>query len=1109
MPDPHDYTVGWICAIATEYVAAQTFLDEKHEAPDHVATHDNNDYALGRIGKHNVVIAVLPHGEYGLTSATSVGRDMLHSFPNVRIGLMVGIAGGAPSPKHDIRLGDVVVSASGGGKGGVLQYDFGESIQGKKFQQKGFLNQPPAILRAAVNGLMAQYESDGHELAQAIDKAIERKPRLRKKYRRPDANTDRLYLPNVLHPQDNDAVCADSCPDDPSQLQSRPSRTEDDDDPAVHYGLVASANQLMMDATIRDALAAEKDVLCFEMESAGLVNHFPCLVIRGICDYSDSHKNKEWQGYAAMTASAYAKDLLCRIAPNRVEAEKKISEVLSGDLKELNQTIERSLHQREDHHREQIALVLTKEQQECHQAFKTSTYEQHKNINPDRVQGTCRWILENSHYLAWQESDHNDLLWVSADPGCGKSVLAKSLIDIDLKASTSATICYFFFKDNDDQNSFTTALCAILHQLFDQQPHLLRHALPCWQKNGMKIQQEADELWRVLKAAMSDVAFSNTICIFDALDECRLSDRAHLLNKLEHFYTQSYLLTRKNWLKFLVTSRPYDEIQEGFLRAAQLFPYIHVRGEEENNQIHEEINLVIKAQVNKLGESLQLAPETQERLEQQLLQMKHRTYLWLHLAINDIYTVFGNSLQPEQESIRLIPSSVSDAYAKILDRVPSNKASDVRTILRIIVGARRPLTIEEMAMALGLAKSPGSRAAAKCSLNPKGLDTKIRRLCGLFVFINNSRVYLIHQTAREFLLTHEQEWFLQQSETETLLSEICINYLLLDDTHSMSYWSDRDDPSFLRYSAEYWPDHVRAMPSLAESRMETRIDQLYDVTSARFATWYHIFWTAVMQYRFQHKVNAICLAAFNGHKNVLQRLILRNRDMVNQPDETGTNALGWASRRGHVEIVQMLLDNGADVHARDKSSFQAACYRGYVEIVRMLLENGADVNAKDGPFGNALQAASDRGHVKTVQILLDNGADVNAQSKAHGNALQRASNRGHVETVHMLLDNGADVNAQGGYFGNALQAASITGHVETVQILLDNGADVNSQSRRFGNALQAASGRGHIEIVQMLIDNGADVNAQGGPFGNALQAASDRGHADIAQILLEKGATGC
>jgi nucleoside phosphorylase len=137
MSNPNDYTVGWICAISAEYVAAQAFLDEEHEGPECEAPNDNNDYTLGKAGKHNVVIAVLPDREYGMSSAASVARDMLHSFPNVRIGLMVGIGGGAPSPKHDIRLGDIVVNATGNGKGGVIQYDFGKKIQGQDFQDTG------------------------------------------------------------------------------------------------------------------------------------------------------------------------------------------------------------------------------------------------------------------------------------------------------------------------------------------------------------------------------------------------------------------------------------------------------------------------------------------------------------------------------------------------------------------------------------------------------------------------------------------------------------------------------------------------------------------------------------------------------------------------------------------------------------------------------------------------------------------------------------------------------------------------------------------------------------------------------------------------------------
>lgn len=331
MSNAQKYTVGWICAISTEYVAAQAFLDEKHETPECVSINDNNDYTLGRFGQHNVVIAVAPDGEYGTQSAAAVARDMMHSFHNVRIGLMVGIAGGVPSSRHDIRLGDIVVSAPRDGKGGVFQYDFGKERQDQAFQSTGFLNQPPPLLRTAVAGLRAQYTIDGHQLEKAITAALDKKPRLKKNYSRPDLSSDQLYSSGFVHPQNDECNCLGACSLDASNIVFRGPRAEDEDNPSIHYGLIASANRVIKDALVRDAAAAS-GVLCFEMEAAGLMNHFPCLVIRGICDYSDSHKNKKWQGYAAMAAAAYAKDILHRILPNKIEAEKPIAQAISRKL---------------------------------------------------------------------------------------------------------------------------------------------------------------------------------------------------------------------------------------------------------------------------------------------------------------------------------------------------------------------------------------------------------------------------------------------------------------------------------------------------------------------------------------------------------------------------------------------------------------------------------------------------------------------------------------------------------------------------------------------------------------------------------------------------------
>jgi nucleoside phosphorylase len=328
MADPSTYTVGWICALTTELVAAKSLFDEEYEVTlEAQAPGDNNSYSFGRMGRHDVVVACLPRAEYGIAPAASVARDMLRTFPNIRVGLMVGIGGGAPSPEHDIHLGDVVVSVPSGAKGGVLHHNRGKTVQEQEFQLTGSLNQPPQFLLTAVGSLEADYEAQGHELNERIEEALSKRPRLKKRYARPSAETDRLYEACHIHRESPTCTaCKNNCGEE--NFIAREARGDGDDDPMIHYGLIASSDKLMKDATVRDNLAKEEGVLCFEMEAAGLMNHFPCLIIRGICDYADSHKNKEWQGFAAMTAAAYAKELLQKILPTNIQHQKPLAKVL-------------------------------------------------------------------------------------------------------------------------------------------------------------------------------------------------------------------------------------------------------------------------------------------------------------------------------------------------------------------------------------------------------------------------------------------------------------------------------------------------------------------------------------------------------------------------------------------------------------------------------------------------------------------------------------------------------------------------------------------------------------------------------------------------------------
>ncbi|KAJ5656159.1 hypothetical protein N7507_008109 [Penicillium longicatenatum] len=185
--------------------------------------------------------------------------------------------------------------------------------------------------------------------------------------------------------------------------------------------------------------------------------------------------------------------------------------------------------------------------------------------------------------------------------------------------------------------------------------------------------------------------------------------RDRLTKKLQSFHRQRCSSTQdagldaslSATLKCLVTSRPYTHIQSRFQMITDSFPNLHLKGEDENDQIHQEIDLVVKMQVEELARSAFLSSDIKKRLEEQLLQMEHRTYLWLHLAIDDIRSTLENSLQPALESIQAVPPSVDEAYTRILSRVPPEQMNVVRKALQIIVAARRPLSIVEMAMALG------------------------------------------------------------------------------------------------------------------------------------------------------------------------------------------------------------------------------------------------------------------------------------------------------------------------------------------------------------------------------------------------------------------------
>ena len=340
------YTVGWIAALPIERAAAIAMFDDIHTKPLDFdqPLNDTNSYTWGRIGEHNIVLASLAAGVYGLVSAATTAMPMLSSFPQIRFGLLVGIGAGIARPDQgrDIRLGDIAVSQPDGKSGGLIQYDLEKVVSDQESERRDFLDRPPEVLLKALGNLQAHHRLMGSSVPKFLDDMVKRYPNLAEPeeseytYLHQGIENDRLFNATYDHIPGMDCC---NCDHNAQIHRSKRVSTK----PKIHYGAVASGNKLIKDAAARDEIIKKigEKCICFEMEAAGLMNSFPCLVVRGICDYADSHKNDRWQPYAAATAAAFAKELLGYVPSQDLQTTKTAIDMMKSQsvLKRFHPTL--------------------------------------------------------------------------------------------------------------------------------------------------------------------------------------------------------------------------------------------------------------------------------------------------------------------------------------------------------------------------------------------------------------------------------------------------------------------------------------------------------------------------------------------------------------------------------------------------------------------------------------------------------------------------------------------------------------------------------------------------------------------------------------------------
>ena len=543
-----------------------------------------------------------------------------------------------------------------------------------------------------------------------------------------------------------------------------------------------------------------------------------------------------------------------------------------------------------------------------------------------------------------------------------------------------------------------------------------------------------------------------------------------------------------------------------------------------------------------------VSEKLEERIRKTLINGAQGMFRWVEMSLEALSRI---KYAPDFKNfLGKLPVKLSDLYEIIhtqIDQTETYGRKVAIMTLTWLLCAQRLLRAEELLAAVHAVDVESTSESDEDDYSGEAGPTEndILRLCRNLVVLDSEQntFRFAHQSVREYLLGRSEYTVMRQ---HALATERCLDVYLNQPSPGSSVLRSVKQNDILKdYAEVYWPVHYKYTGDCDFHETQEKVSRF--LMEGLRTSHYYIQWALGIRSKYSHHYAlSLHYDAFSlnqhlgldlgnrlGHKllfaistpethlsvscafgfpRFLKDYALSVTE-TNQRQKVGSDEYTFlliAAREGHDQMIQFLLDQGADINAQSGgygNALQVASSEGHNNAVQILLENEADVNTQGGIYGNALQAASAHNHCKVVQTLLDNEADVNTQGGLYGNALRAASAGGHEKVVQMLLNNEANVNAQDGYhYGNALQAALYQGHNKVVQMLLDNGADINAQDRFYGNALQAASARDHNKVVRMLLDNRADVNARDRLNNDALQAALSEGYNEVMQILLDSGA---
>jgi ankyrin repeat domain-containing protein 50 len=958
-----DYLVGWICALPIEVAAAKATLDcIHHNIPPDPNLDDNNNYILGSLQGHNVVLAYPNFGVYGETSVADVATQLHVSFKSVRFNLMIGIAGGVPDTTEDIRLGDLVVSKSTAGWPGVVQYDVNEERAEDQFIRGRALDEPTPLLLTATRKAETAAIFDESQMAQYISEIVWKDPAT---FAHPGPDQDVLFESNYDHTaiESEENGCNHCNPDRIQPRQPRETRG-----PIVHYGLIASGHHLMRNGMTRDKLAHKQGVLCFETEAAGLKDAAQYLVIRGICDYADSHSSKLWHAYAAVAAAAYAKEVL-----SFIPKVPKTIPLATNTYAEAVPVLD--------------ALLLTRPEVDRKSLIA---------LKGRRVDGTCEWLIQQPSYQQWLADADPPLLWISGGPGKGKTMLAIYITEVlQLVVEPTENVLLYYFCSNRDKNRNTalTIMRGIIHQWIDLHPHLARYI-----KNSFEGAETTKytvssfvSLWRVFLTLLRQSGSSQVVCVLDGLDECEKESLRQLLDAVGNYLSNSREKSRAR-LKLILLSRPQPAMLE-----SKLGQYQQIKLDDSDTEISHDVERYIFAKVAELASEQNLSEEMVAQVQQALLAGADGTFLWVGFVANELQ---GRSWDKINEILHRVPKGLGGVYQRLLQQIDDKEA--LVPILQWIVLAARPLTVGELTVATGI-KPSGTFPATEVIKNRL-------RFCGLLVKIEGDVVNLVHESAKEFFQSDHVNikgisMFRMSQDTHRTLMRTCLAHVERGYGTPRRIDERSGHNSLLSYASQYWPLHFHHAIDVIDATSEFS-RPFFQVDSPIRDEWWKFYWDQEKNGGNPPSFTLLHLAAYLGIVPWAKMLISEHARLISRKDNYGRTPLFWAVNRGHRDIAEVLLDHGARVNAKDRSKLTVlhiAVTGQHKDIVSLLLDQGAHLESKSEQGDTALIRAILANSREIIKILLEHGARVNKLPSPPGVASLRGPADPLEERVKELL----------------------------------------------------------------------------------------------------------